>query len=107
MVTSDSGSMSIVQFHLPTNQTAMVQSVIQPNHQSVIQQTNPISAIQVRYSLFLLILFFFLLNKIFSNNQIDQSFNTSFINLKLPKNVILVNKIAPGSVIQSTETEPV
>ncbi|KAI7686510.1 Cyclic AMP-responsive element-binding protein 1 [Sarcoptes scabiei] len=70
MVTSDSGSMSIVQFHLPTNQTAMVQSVIQPNHQSVIQQTNPISAIQ------------------------------------LPKNVILVNKIAPGSVIQSTETEP-
>ncbi|KAH9419203.1 Cyclic AMP-responsive element-binding protein 1 [Dermatophagoides pteronyssinus] len=72
---STAGSMSIVQFQLPTNQSAataattMVQSVIQPNHQSVIQPTNPISTIQ------------------------------------FPKNVILVNKLAHGSVIQSTESE--
>lgn len=52
---STAGSMSIVQFQLPTNQSAstaaatMVQSVIQPNHQSVIQPTNPISTIQVNF----------------------------------------------------------
>lgn len=50
--------MSIVQFQLPSNQAAtMVQSVIQPNHQSVIQPTNPISAIQVKFEIYFKVFF--------------------------------------------------
>ncbi|RWS12246.1 hypothetical protein B4U79_03355 [Dinothrombium tinctorium] len=63
------GAVSIVQLQIP-NQSNVVQSVIQPNQQSVIQATGGATTVQT---------------------------------VQLPKNVIFVNKVGQGSVIQSTD----
>jgi hypothetical protein len=66
------GGVSIVQLQIP-NQSNVVQSVIQPNQQSVIQATGGAATVQT---------------------------------VQLPKgNVILLNKVGQGSVIQSTDTD--